>query len=61
MTSTSAAAGGIAALPLNQRLMAGALALVFGLFLLVGTGFAGDYRLHNGAHDTRHATGFPCH
>ena len=29
--------------------------------LLVGTGFAGDYRLHNGAHDTRHAMGFPCH
>ncbi|HEY8358267.1 MAG TPA: CbtB domain-containing protein [Ramlibacter sp.] len=41
--------------------MAGSLALMLGLVLLVGTGFAGDYRLHNGAHDTRHAMGFPCH
>jgi cobalt transporter subunit CbtB len=48
-------------LSLSQRLIAGLLALVIGTTLLVGTGFAGDYRLHNGAHDTRHATGFPCH
>jgi cobalt transporter subunit CbtB len=34
---------------------------MLGLVLLGGTGFAGDYRLHNGAHDTRHAMGFPCH
>jgi cobalt transporter subunit CbtB len=48
-------------LSLSQRLIAGLLALVIGTVLLVGAGFAGDYRLHNGAHDTRHATGFPCH
>jgi cobalt transporter subunit CbtB len=48
-------------LSLSQRLMAGLLALFLGMTLLVGTGFAGDYRLHNGAHDTRHAMGFPCH
>jgi len=48
-------------LTLSQRLLAGSLALALGLFLLVGTGFAGDFRLHNGAHDTRHASGFPCH
>lgn len=48
-------------LTLSQRLIAGVLALMLGLTLLVGTGFAGDFRLHNGAHDTRHAMGFPCH
>lgn len=48
-------------LSLSQRLIAGGLALLLGLVLLVGAGFAGDYRLHNGAHDTRHSMGFPCH
>lgn len=48
-------------LSLSQRLLAGGLALFLGLVLLGGTGFAGDFRLHNGAHDTRHAMGFPCH
>lgn len=48
-------------LSLSQRLVAGGLALLLGLVLLGGTGFAGDFRLHNGAHDTRHAMGFPCH
>lgn len=51
----------IASFSLSQRLIAGSLALVLGLTLLIGVGFAGDYRLHNGAHDTRHASGFPCH
>ena len=49
------------ALTLSQRLIAGGLALLLG-FLLVGTvGFASDMRIHNGAHDTRHSLGFPCH
>lgn len=59
--STTNAATGLLSLSLSQRLVAGVLALMLGLTLLVGTGFAGDYRLHNGAHDTRHAMGFPCH
>lgn len=51
----------VASLSLSQRLAAGLIALVLG-FLLLGTiGFAQDVRLHNGAHDTRHALGFPCH
>ena len=51
----------VSGLSLSQRLIAGLLALVLG-FLLVGTiGFASDMRVHNGAHDTRHALGFPCH
>ncbi|ODT83094.1 MAG: hypothetical protein ABS76_03965 [Pelagibacterium sp. SCN 64-44] len=57
----SAVSTGSTSLSLSQRLIAGGLALLLGLTLLVGTGFAGDYRLHNGAHDTRHAMGFPCH
>jgi cobalt transporter subunit CbtB len=46
---------------LNDRLLAGALMLFFGLALLVGAGLAGSETLHNAAHDTRHALGFPCH
>lgn len=59
--NTAAVSTGLASLSLSQRLVAGVLALMLGMTLLVGTGFAGDYRLHNGAHDTRHAMGFPCH
>jgi cobalt transporter subunit CbtB len=59
MNTTTASA--ISGLSLSQRLIAGGLALVLG-FLLVGTiGFASDMRIHNGAHDTRHSLGFPCH
>lgn len=58
MTTTTTA---VQTLSISQRIIAGSLALMLGLTLLVGTGFAGDFRLHNGAHDTRHAMGFPCH
>ena len=37
------------------------LALVFGLFLILGSGFAGSETLHNAAHDSRHSFAFPCH
>ncbi len=57
--NTTLTTTGLQSLSLSQRLIAGSLALMLGLVLLVGTGFAGDYRLHNGAHDTRHAMGFP--
>jgi cobalt transporter subunit CbtB len=59
--TNTAVSTGLTSLSLSQRLIAGVLALMLGLTLLVGTGFAGDFRLHNGAHDTRHAMGFPCH
>ena len=59
--NTTLTTTGPQSLSLSQRLVAGSLTLMLGLVLLVGTGFAGDYRLHNGAHDTRHAMGFPCH
>lgn len=35
--------------------------ILFGVFLLFVVGFAQRPTLHNGAHDTRHANGFPCH
>jgi cobalt transporter subunit CbtB len=46
---------------LSERFVAGALMLVFGVMLLIGAGFAGSDYVHNAAHDTRHAIGFPCH
>ena len=60
-TTTPLSSTPVPTLSISQRLLAGSLALMLGLTLLVGTGFAGDFRLHNGAHDTRHAMGFPCH
>ena len=56
-TAVSAVSG----LSLSQRLIAGLIALVLGFVLLGTIGFASDMRVHNGAHDTRHALGFPCH
>jgi cobalt transporter subunit CbtB len=32
-----------------------------GLALVLISGFAGTPIVHNATHDTRHATGFPCH
>jgi len=37
------------------------LALVFGVFVVMGAGFAHSNTIHNAAHDARHAFGFPCH
>ncbi|ODT16007.1 MAG: cobalt transporter [Kaistia sp. SCN 65-12] len=51
----------ISGLSVSQRLIAGVLALFLGLVLVGGVGFASDMAIHNGAHDTRHALGFPCH
>ena len=52
------------ALPVSER-MSGiapvALALLAGLFLLYGAGFAQSAALHDAAHDARHAFAFPCH
>jgi len=58
---TTAEASAVSALSVSQRLLAGALALLIGVVLLGGVGFASDMAIHNGAHDTRHALGFPCH
>jgi len=59
MNTISASAG--KSLTLSQRLAAGLGALVIGLLLIGTIGFASDMNVHNGAHDTRHSLGFPCH
>ena len=46
---------------IGERQLTGFLVLALGLLLLAGAGFAGSDYLHNAAHDTRHAIGFPCH
>ena len=45
----------------QQRLAAGVAAILIGLFLVVGIGFASPDAIHNAAHDSRHAFAFPCH
>jgi cobalt transporter subunit CbtB len=37
------------------------LALLLGVFLVLGTGFAHSDTIHNAAHDSRHSFAFPCH
>lgn len=59
--NTSVQTATVSSLSLSQRLIAGALALFLGLTLVGGVGFASDMAVHNGAHDTRHSLGFPCH
>lgn len=59
--NTQVQTASIARLSISQRLIAGVLALFIGLVLVGGVGFASDMAIHNGAHDTRHALGFPCH
>jgi cobalt transporter subunit CbtB len=41
--------------------LSAALALMIGVFVVFGVGFAQPELLHNAAHDTRHAFTFPCH
>lgn len=59
--NATAEASSLSSLTVSQRLVAGLLALFLGLVLIGGIGFAGEQLVHNGAHDTRHAMGFPCH
>ncbi len=37
------------------------LSAFIGAFVVFGVGFAHPEALHNAAHDSRHALGFPCH
>jgi cobalt transporter subunit CbtB len=50
-----------AAIGLAHRAIPGVLALVLGIVLIYGVGFASIGAVHNAAHDTRHAVAFPCH
>ncbi len=59
--NTQVQTASVASLSVSQRLIAGVLALFIGFVLVGGVGFASDMAIHNGAHDTRHSLGFPCH
>ncbi|MEE8393255.1 MAG: CbtB domain-containing protein [Rhodospirillales bacterium] len=37
------------------------LAAIFGVFIVLGVGFADSSTIHNAAHDARHSFSFPCH
>lgn len=44
------------------RLLAAPIcAILLGVFLLLGAGFAPISVVHNAAHDSRHSFAFPCH
>jgi cobalt transporter subunit CbtB len=45
----------------SKAIVAAVLAATLGIFILFGVGFASSPAVHNIAHDTRHATAFPCH
>ena len=45
----------------RTRRLAGCAAVLLGVFLIYGVGFAQPAALHDGAHDGRHSFAFPCH
>jgi cobalt transporter subunit CbtB len=45
----------------SSNIAASVCAAILGLVLLYAAGFAQTAEIHNGAHDTRHSAGFPCH
>lgn len=61
MSSTSQAAtlGQVALAP--SRLAPATLVFAIGAMLMLIVGFAQPELIHNAAHDTRHAIGYPCH
>ena len=52
----------IIAVPVStSKTLPALFAAMLGLALVFSAGFAETKTLHNATHDTRHATGFPCH
>ncbi|SME87815.1 cobalt transporter subunit CbtB [Tistlia consotensis] len=45
----------------SVAVLSATLAILFGLFLVWGVGFASPMTIHNAAHDSRHSFAFPCH
>jgi cobalt transporter subunit CbtB len=58
--SISIPARGSISIAIAGRMPAIAL-LMFGLITLYSVGFSTASVAHNATHDTRHASGFPCH
>lgn len=46
---------------LDSRVAAGVSMILLGTALVLSVGFTQLAAVHNVTHDTRHATGFPCH
>ena len=61
MIGAQPAAGSGLAAARSDVLLAAAVAMVLGLFVIWGVGFSHIAVLHNAAHDTRHSMAFPCH
>lgn len=51
----------VAAIDGGTRTAAVVVAVLLGVFVLMGSGFLQADLLHNAAHDARHAFAFPCH
>jgi cobalt transporter subunit CbtB len=51
----------ISSVSVSQRVIVGLACLFVGSILVFGVGLAQSDTMHNAAHDTRHAIGFPCH
>jgi cobalt transporter subunit CbtB len=51
----------VAAIEGGARTAAVVVAVLLGVFVLMGSGFLQADLLHNAAHDARHAFAFPCH
>jgi len=51
----------VAAVEEGTRMAAVVVAVLLGVFILMGSGFLQADVLHNAAHDARHAFAFPCH
>lgn len=60
-TDTARRDTGVLALERTARTWPAILAILFGVFLVVGAGFVQPSTIHNAAHDARHAFAFPCH
>ena len=45
----------------SERMKTAMIALLLGSFFVWGAGLANPQVLHDVAHDSRHALGFPCH
>ena len=46
---------------ISQRATAGLICLFLGATMVFTVGLSHISAVHNAAHDTRHAIGFPCH
>ena len=57
----SSPASTIASSGISTRALPALGAVLLGLFLFLGAGFASPMAIHNSTHDMRHALGLPCH